>query len=87
VRRPGGYLLITEADGSKRAADTFTCKHCNSIVVVPAKASPAESGGWCGRCAAPVCARCAGAGRCTPFEKKLELAESRARMLAAITGS
>lgn len=87
MRQPGGYAVIFEADGSKKEADTFTCAHCQRVVAVKPKAPPSESGGWCGRCAKPICAGCAVGGTCTPFEKQLERIESRGRLLKAITGS
>lgn len=86
MRNAGGYLGVFEPEGKKTESDTFTCCHCNRVVLVPVKASAADCGGWCFRCAKPVCPRCAGRD-CTPFEKKLERIEARGRLLQAVTGS
>jgi hypothetical protein len=84
--RVGGYLAIYSPDSPIQESDTFTCVHCQQVVLVRPKASASECGGWCGRCAKPICPKCAAKSGCTPFEKKLERAESRARMLKAISG-
>jgi hypothetical protein len=83
--RPGGHLLIAGPDG-KREHDTFTCGHCQRVVIVRHRAAAADCGGMCKRCMKLTCPRCTAAGACTPFEKKLERAEARARLLKAITG-
>lgn len=57
--------------------DTFTCGHCQRVVHVPPRCDPADMGGLCKVCMAPICPRCLDKG-CTPFEKALELAEVRA---------
>lgn len=87
MRRPGGYLAVFNPDGSKEEHDSFTCAHCQRVVLVRTKASAAECGGWCGRCAKPICPACAQKQGCTPFEKKLERIEARGRLLQAVTGS
>jgi hypothetical protein len=76
--RPGGYAVISDPVNGVREADTFTCCHCNTVVVVKSGARPEDLGGWCAMCAKPVCPKCAG-GSCDPFEKKLERIEERAR--------
>lgn len=90
MRNAGGYLLIISPEG-KAEADTFTCAHCQRVVLVKARAAAADCGGMCKRCMGLICPRCTAAGVCTPFEKKLKAAEkkarreeARARMLAAI---
>jgi hypothetical protein len=82
--RPGGYILVTDPDKPASGfteADTFTCCHCQRIVVVPPRASASDSGGWCGRCAKPVCGPCADKGSCTPWEARMERMEARERFL------
>lgn len=86
MRRPGGSLRIVE-DGRTREHDTFTCRHCQRVVAVKPKASPSESGGWCFSCDALICAGCAAAGKCVPFEKQLERAEARAQLRRALSSS
>ncbi len=77
MRNPGGYAVWTDPAKPMIERDTFTCVHCNTVVLVKPKMSPAEMGGYCAMCHAPICKHCAGKS-CTPFEKKLEAAERRA---------
>lgn len=51
--------------------ETFTCKHCNSLHVVPHRAVE-KAGGFCMQCWGMLCPGCAKLGRCTPFEQKIE---------------
>ena len=83
MRNPGGYGITTYPDKKSDEEDTFTCCHCNSIVIVVPNASAASMGGWCALCAQPVCKNCAGK-ECFPFEKKLEQIENRARFFKSI---
>ena len=69
-----GYERYESPDGV-REWSTFTCQHCNKVVRVPMHADPAEIGGLCKVCMGLVCPRCAGLGRCDPFEAKLERVE------------
>lgn len=77
--RSGGYASISSPDGLTEA-DTFSCSHCNRVVHVKAKADPASLGGLCKNCMGLICQTCVGGG-CDPFEKKLERAEHRDRVL------
>ena len=71
-------------DGRPFSQQTFTCAHCNRIVVVPLRAKPDECGGFCMLEFKPICPKCQKIGTCTPFEKKLEAMEARGKLLAAI---
>lgn len=86
--RVQGYAIWTGGDFSGPAeADTFTCSHCQRVVFIKPRAPASESGGWCGRCDALICGRCADKGVCTPWEKQLERIEAKAeqdRMLMAM---
>lgn len=82
MRRPGGYLVVHGPDGMEEA-DTFTCAHCNRVIVVRAGADPSELGGYCTLCSANVCPSCAGR-ECTPFEKRLEAVERRRALLSSL---
>jgi hypothetical protein len=89
--RPGGYIVIADPDPRRGTPgtiekDTFSCPHCNRIVDVRPFASASESGGWCGRCAKPICPECAKSGACIPLEKQLLAMEARGRLLAQIEG-
>lgn len=75
MRSPGGYGLLSSPEGMTER-DTFTCHHCNSVVLVKPKTNPDEFGSMCRLCMKMVCKRCANLG-CTPFEKKLEMLEKR----------
>jgi hypothetical protein len=89
MRRPGGCLIITDPDPPRgqaqvREIDTVTCAHCQFIIQVPPGVSPADLGGWCFRCAAPVCGPCAEAGGCRPWEAQMERIEARERLRRAV---
>lgn len=82
MRRPGGYAIWVDPTMPTKECDTFTCKHCNAVVVVEARCKPEEAGGYCRMCMAPVCPACADKP-CTPFEKKLDAIERRDRLCRA----
>lgn len=84
MRNPHGYLTINEPDKPLIEHDTFTCGHCNKIVIVPHKAKASDCGGFCLCCMTTICSNCEKQGSCTPFEKKLEKMEARDRMLRSI---
>jgi hypothetical protein len=88
MRRPQGYAVTVDPDGPTVEEDTFTCKHCNSIVFVKPGAPASACGGWCGRCAANICGPCADEMsrtlKCRPFEKWLDKVEARDRLRAAL---
>jgi len=88
VRNPGGYGQLICDDGTAVARDsygravqaehdTFTCNHCNKVVIVNAGERPEDIGGMCYMCMKLVCPHCVDAGACVPFEKKLEAIERR----------
>jgi len=79
--RPGGYLYSFDPDGVRQEADTFSCSHCNRIVIVKPKCNPDELGGMCRLCMKMICPSCVDLGSCVPFEKKLEEQERRDRRL------
>lgn len=89
--RSGGYSIIVSPEEARVAfdkfrcedigrgtteCDTFTCVHCNKVMHVKPRASMDDFGSMCRNCMKMVCPKCAG-GACTPFMKKLELAEKR----------
>lgn len=80
MRNAGGYGVLFGPNGVQHEVDTFTCAHCNKVVVVKPKCDPADLGGNCRLCMKLVCPRCVDLG-CTPFEKKLEQWEARDRAL------
>lgn len=77
-----GLSTLVDADPPRGGAgrllhDTFTCFHCQALVEIPYRCSPADAGGWCARCDAVICGACNQTGVCQPFEARLELAERR----------
>jgi hypothetical protein len=72
--RSGGYGVMTGPCGEKTETDSFTCKHCNTVVFVAARQRPENLGGMCMVCMGLICPRCVGKS-CTPFEKRLEQME------------
>ncbi len=85
-RGQGGYLVITDPNaGTVKERDTFTCFHCNNIVIVEYKADPESLGGFCRLCMKNVCKNCLGQG-CLPFEKKLEQMEAQDRFRRSLEG-
>ncbi len=84
MRRPQGYATQTVDGKIVEEQDTYTCGHCNSIVFVKPKEDPSKMGGFCTMCMSHTCAKCAGEGSCTPFEKKLEEMERRDRFRKAL---
>lgn len=86
MRNAGGYAVWSYDDGRVVEQDSFTCKHCQRVTFVAAKQDPATLGGLCKCCMGLTCARCAALGTCTPFERALDLAESRQRFLQSVGG-
>jgi len=74
-------LFDPGADRPIAEHDTFTCGHCQRIVVVPAKCSPAELGGVCGHCNAMICPRCVASGVCVPWEEAMRRMEAKTEAL------
>ncbi len=86
-RRQGGYLLVKNPDGEggrDREADTFTCRHCNRVTLLPPGADPASIGRWCSTCDGLLCPKCSANLGCAHVEKRMALIESRARLVAAL---
>ena len=87
MRNPGGFAVVSDSAGRTVAEwDTFTCGHCNRIVRVRPRATPEQLGGVCRMCMKHTCPGCDARGVCTPFEKRLEAIEARARLLRAAEG-
>ena len=67
----GNRSLLTQGE-----VDSFTCFHCQHVVMVPVKANPEDIGGFCKICTKLICKYCLRKG-CTPWEKKMEKMEAR----------
>lgn len=70
-----------DALAQNQECDTFTCGHCQQIVLVPPRCDPAVMGGFCRQCMTPICPQCHDKGSCTPWEKAMERSEVRDRAL------
>jgi len=84
MRNAGGQATWINPAGNEIAMDTYTCSHCNSIVLVKPKQDPSELGGFCRLCMKHICKNCACKAECSPFEKKLEEMERRERFRSLI---
>jgi hypothetical protein len=89
--RENGYATLVDPDrngGRAMEASTVSCCHCQAVVflhdLATGKRNESDIGGFCFRCMKPTCGPCADRGVCDPFEKQIERAEARGRMLAAI---
>lgn len=86
MRKAGGYLVISDPKHNVTEYDTFTCAHCNSVVIVKPKQDPSEMGGFCLACGKHICSSKKCHAKCAPFLKKLEIAENRDRLRRQIFG-
>lgn len=75
MQKPGGLAFSYDQSGRVIEHQTFTCKHCQKIVIIPHKAPPSELGGFCYSCDALICPECQNKP-CDHFEKKLESIEA-----------
>ena len=80
AHRVQGYAVIYDPSAPTQEWDTITCCHCQKIVLIKK-----EPFAWCMRCMKAQCAACE-KRECVPFEKKLEAAEARGRLLRNILG-
>ena len=79
VPKPRGQVIIVGPRGTQ-TYDTLRCVHCQAHWVVQPGSGRVR--GWCLKCGGPTC----GAPECNvcaPFEKKLELMESRPVVVGA----
>lgn len=94
---PGiGYATIVDPTSSRTVEmDTITCAHCQRLVFLhdttgrrkraeDVNAGKHDPGGFCRCCKSNICGPCADKGTCTPFMKKIEAIEARARLMCAI---
>ncbi len=88
MKKQGGYSLIVNAADSGRniECDTYTCRHCQRIVMVKPMCDPMDLGRRCGGCDGLLCRRCSALDGCSHIEKRLAQMESRAAALASMLG-
>lgn len=73
-RSDGGYLLNdnSASGGAKVERATFTCGHCNRIVIKhPARTRPRE---YCRKCDALICDSAGCILNCIPMQRVIEMA-------------
>ncbi len=76
MRNPGGQASWSGEGVSTIACDSITCRHCNGVVFsFKSPTDPKALGGWCVKCAKPICAQCADRGTCTPWEAQMDAME------------
>lgn len=73
---PGKPFLVTS---DHYEVDTWGCRHCNAQVHAPTRSKDTEYF-FCQKCMARICGSCADYP-CSPWLKKLEIAEHRERVL------
>lgn len=86
MRKPGGYYYICDETGIQQEHDTFSCFHCNRIVIAKPRCDPADMGGRCYVCDKLICKHCVAKGLCDPLEKKLDRYEARDRLYREMRG-
>lgn len=83
ARRPqqAGGLLITDLDtGKQTARDTYTCRHCNRIVIVQPMQRPEDIGRRCGGCDGLLCVACSARDGCSHIEKRCDAIARREQL-------
>jgi hypothetical protein len=75
-RKGAGYMVKNVGLGAKERieGDVLQCKHCDCVIIAQ---EYKEEGGFCSKCMAPVCLRCADRMTyygCEPALKKIEAA-------------
>ena len=88
MRNPQGYASVVMDGMLVDEQDTFTCGHCNAIVMVLPGQTDTDS---CRACDSHICHACAGALRssmkCVPFEQRMDVAERKAAMARLRAGA
>lgn len=74
--RARGYSSGTDGNGRLHECDTFTCRHCQKIVDVPAFGRPEDVGGLCYTCMGCICPACVDRATCDPIDEKIKRAEA-----------
>lgn len=88
MRNATGYGTWTDPKGEAALVerDSFRCCHCGDIKFVEPKQAASDAGGWCMRCAKPICGACADIPTCRPFERWLDQMEARDRLFRSVLG-
>ena len=73
-RKSPGYIHIFDPEAPVKERDTFTCCHCNKIIVV--RSGSGIERGYCVNCDDLHCGG-SSCWNCVPFERKLLAMEGR----------
>lgn len=73
---------LTAPEGALAEAATFTCCHCQAVVVVNRKRTRPR--GYCAKCDHLVCDNPICSKECMPFAKILDVAEKEARLIISV---
>jgi len=97
VLRPQGYATIDDPDTRKVEYDTAMCGHCQlHLHVKPGSGCTVylfpqadgrvieQMGAFCRVCMSPVCLSCDEVGNCIPWERSLELVESKRSTIRSV---
>lgn len=87
MQQRGGYaLLIDPAAPHVVERDTFSCSHCNRVVMLhDTNGKRLESVAvHCHGCDARVCVPCAEHAKCDPLEEKLKRSEARGAFFRSV---
>jgi len=85
--KPQGYsILVDPLNPNPIEADTYTCGHCQRIVIVTARVAPEDMGGICGACKKLICPVCYHKRTvlleaCETWEAMFDRMEARAKFL------
>jgi len=83
MRTPGGYLIVTDPGAPVYEQDTFTCIHCNRVVLVKPGMTITDFA-WCRKCMKPVCEKERCQVVCVPWERQMEINEARGKLHRAM---
>lgn len=83
MKRATNYSTTTDPYGTVEQ-DSFTCGHCQTIVPVKPGEKGEDLGGMCKQCMSLICGPCVKLMQCIPWEKKMEIIESRDRFLRSV---
>lgn len=81
MHRANNYSVTFHPDQPVQEQDSFTCGHCSKVVFVGPGQKGEDVGGLCKCCMNLICGPCVDLMVCDVFERKLERAEARDRML------
>jgi hypothetical protein len=84
--RANNYSVIFNPEGPPVEQNSFTCGHCQAVTFVKPGQRADDTGGLCKVCMNLICPACTDLLECDVFEKKLERAEARDRMLRSMIG-